>query len=205
MSAEIDFKFPDLYGVFKAAEEEINLFIAAQIQTNRGMLFDQEGQFNGHDKWAPLRLRVGQALSDRGVLRKSIAPANPTGTPGPEGYVRFSSDVIIVGSQLIYASMMNDGTTKMPGGVLRPKNAKALKIPLPAGKNATDYAKALRKTAKTVSYEAADGVMKKQKVIFRKFVRIPARNFTDWNEQDASELNEALSVKLVEIMKRGKA
>jgi phage gpG-like protein len=200
---DIDFKFPDVYGLFIAAREELNLFTAAQIQTNRGMLFDSEGAYNGHQPWAPLKLRVGQILSDRGVLRKSVAPRNPSGSAGPEGYVRFGADEIRIGSKLIYASTMNDGTTKMPGGVMRPVHAQALKIPLPAGKSATPYAKSLRKGAKTIKTEVAEGVFKNQKFIFRKFVRIPARNFTDWNEQDAQELSEALANKAVEVINRG--
>lgn len=130
---EINFTFPDWAGKLREREEELNRFVAAQVQTNRGMLFDQQGAHNGHPQWAPLRMRDGQILSRRGTLRKSIAPYNPTGFADGGGIVRFEGDQIIVGTKLAYARMMNNGTVGLPGGVLRPKNAKALKIPVPPG------------------------------------------------------------------------
>lgn len=138
---KIDFEFPDLAGILKLHEKELNLFIAANVQFNRGMLFDQEGAYNGRSRWQDLSFRNGQILSKRGTLRKSIAPFNPRGMPGPDGIVKFAGDVITVGTKLMYARMMNDGTTKMPGGVLRPKNAKALKIPIPQGESAGEGSK----------------------------------------------------------------
>lgn len=140
-TVEIDFQFPDLAGILKEHERELNLFIAANVQFNRGMLFDNEGAYNGRSRWQDLSFRNGQILSKRGTLRKSIAPFNPRGIPGPDGIVKFSGDYITVGTKLMYARMMNDGTTKMPGGVLRPKNAKALKIPVPQGESAGEGAK----------------------------------------------------------------
>lgn len=202
MTVNVEFKWPDLEGRLKKAEPEINLFLAAAVQTNRGLLFDSEGKHNGRPGWAPLKLRAGQILSDRGVLRKSIAPYSADGRPGPDGTVVIQPDAIIVGTNLLYARLMNDGTTKMPGGKMVAKNAKALKIPIPGGKNATPAAKALRKNAKTLSYEAADGVQRQAKFIFRKSVRIPARPFDDWNQQDQHEVNEALVNKAAEIMNR---
>lgn len=133
MTVEVQFSFPDWAEKLRGREAELNLFLAAQIQTNRGMLFDQEGAHNGHARWAPLRMRDGQILSRRGTLRKSIAPFNPNGVRGENGIVRFAGDTIVVGTKLAYARMMNNGTVGLPGGVLRPKHAKALKIPLPPG------------------------------------------------------------------------
>ena len=191
MTVEVKFKWPDLKARVGKAEPEIRLFMAATIQTNRGLLFDSEGKHNGRPGWAPLKFRVGQILSDRGVLRKSMAPFNADGKPGPDGIVVIQPDSITIGTTLLYARLMNDGTTKMPGGKLVAKNAKALKIPLPNGKNATPTAKALRKGA------SGEG---KQKFIFRKSVKIPARPFDDWNAQDQEELDEALINKLAEII-----
>ena len=196
---DIDFKFPNWKKKLKAYEKALNLFVAATVQTNRGMLFDAEGAHNAHPKWASLKFRNGMILSKRGTLRKSIAPYNPRGIPGPDGIVRFAGDVITIGTKLIYARLMNDGTEKMPGGVLRPKNAKALKIPLPAGKAATPLAKTLRKTAKTLQY-SKDGVTKTGKFIFVKSVKIPARPFDKWNDADQNELNAALVNKIAEIL-----
>jgi phage gpG-like protein len=203
MTVNIDFQFPDLGAAMKSREGEINLFLAATIQTNRGLLFDSEGHHNGRPGWAPLKFRRGQILSDRGVLRKSIAPYSADGKPGPNGIVQIQPDAITIGTTLLYAALMNYGTTKMPGGVLRPKYAKALKIPIPGGANATPVAKAMRKGAKTLSYDAADGVKKSGKFIFRKFVRIPARPFNDWNERDQEELDAALINKIAKVMNDG--
>lgn len=256
---DIQFKFPDWARAVTDAEAELNLFQAAMVQTNRGMLFDQEGGYNGRRRWKRLVLREGQILSQRGALRKSIAPYNPNGTPGPDGVVRFAGDQIFVGTRLAYARMMNDGTTKMPGGVLRPKKAKALKIPLPAGKSASQVTREIRETPvreRIVKAEARlaraqeranKGRARFQKsgninhldsahraetavvnariairhlearaakigttgkggkgFIFVKSVRIPARNFTDWNETDQAELDGALMSKLVEVLNRGR-
>lgn len=133
---DIDFKFPDWAATVKAHEGELNLLTAATVQANRGMLFDSEGSYNGRPGWAKLQFRNGQILSKKGVLRKSIAPYNPNGTPGPDGIVRFAGESVTIGTKLFFARLMNDGTANMPGGVLRPVKAKALKIPIPQGKAA---------------------------------------------------------------------
>lgn len=144
MSIDVDFKFPDWAAKLRRHEARLRLFQAALIQTNRGMMFDAEGAHNNHEKWAKLKFRNGQILSRRGNLRKSIAPYNPRGVPGPDGIVRFAGDMIVVGTKMLYARMMNDGTAGMPGGVLRPKRAKALKIPLPSGVSASNEARQAR-------------------------------------------------------------
>lgn len=194
MTVNIDFRFPDLHKRLKKSEQEINLAIAAAVQTNRGLLFDSEGSYNGRPGWAPLKFRRGQILSDRGVLRKSIAPYNAQGRPGPDGVVQFTSDAIIVGTNVLYARLMNDGTTKMPGGKLVPRSAKALKIPLPSGANATPAAKGMRRKATQGKGQ--------ERFIFRKSVRIPARPFDDWNDRDQTEINRMLIVKVTEIINR---
>ncbi len=188
-----ELKFPDLAGKLLKADQELKLFVAAMMQTNRGMLFDREGAYNGHKKWAPLVFRQGQILSNRGVLRQSLAPSSPTGRPGPDGIVEFGNGVVTIGTNLVYARLMNDGTVNMPGGVLRPVNAKALKIPVPGGKGATDVAKSLRKGA------SGKG---KDKFIFRKSVKIPARNFDDWTKEDELELAQAYMNKVAEVLVR---
>lgn len=147
-ACSIEFDMPDLAGKYRRRMRELYIFVAAQIQTNRGMLFDKEGGYNGHAKWAPLKFRQGQILSKRGNLRKSIAPLPARGRPGNDGIVRISGETVTVGTKLYYARLMNDGTTKMPGGVLKAKG-KALRIPLPSGKSATTLAKKLRKSAAT--------------------------------------------------------
>lgn len=199
---KIEFKFPDWKGKLERAEEELNLFLAAQIQFNRGMLFDQEGAYNGHPKWAPLRWRRGQILSKSGTLRKSIAPYNPKGKAGTDGIVKFSGEKITVGTKLAYAKRMNDGTTKLPGGVLRPKNAQALRIPLEQGRNASATVQDLR--TKHGKYDEDTGKFKNAQFIFLKSVKIPARPFNRWNDQDQKEINDALKAKLTQVLNRGK-
>lgn len=187
-AVEIKFDMPALAPKFRGRIREIYLFIAAQIQTNRGFLFNAEGAYNGHKKWAPLKFRQGQILSKRGTLRKSIAPIPARGQPGNDGIVRISGETVTVGTKLFYARLMNDGTTKMPGGVLRAINAKALKIPLPPGKIATPAGKAARKDYGPF--------------MFRKSVKIPPRPFDDWTNKDQEELDQALSNKIAEILNR---
>lgn len=188
IGVDIKFEFPDWAETVTRELPNLRLFIAAQIQTNRGMMFDNEGADNGKPKWAQLKFRKGQILSDTGNLRKSWSPSNPKGTPGTDGIVEFSGDTISVGTKVLYASLMNWGTTQMPGGVLRAKNAKALKIPLPSGMAAT-------KTAKQIS-KSEGGFM------FRKSVKIPARRMDLWTEQDDEEISIAVANKLMEIMQK---
>lgn len=196
MGIELKIKCPNLKKKLEAKIPKLNLFIAAQMQTNRGLLFDAEGARNGNPKWKGLAFRNGMILSKRGVLRKSIAPYQADGKPGVGGIVRVSGETITIGTNLYYAAMMNYGTTKLPGGVLRPKNAKALMIPLPSGKTAQE-------SVKTVSgkkrVEKKDG-KGKQNVIFRKSVKIPARPFNNWTEGDEQELTIALRNKVVEVL-----
>jgi len=224
----ISYKYPDWDRKLKKASQEINLFIAAVMQTNRGMLFDSEGSHNGHDPWKPLAFREGMILSNRGVLRKSIAPLTGTGQPGPSGIVRFNGDVVTIGTKVAYARIMNDGTTKLPGGVIRAKKAKALKIPVPQGDKANANAKAIQVEAnnkKIAALQARLNATRSEspgraklisqisrlreqnrkgtgpvKFIFRKSVRIPARPFDTWTRDDEKELESALTGKIREIL-----
>lgn len=191
-------QFPDWASKVRRKTNELNVFMAAQIQMNRALMFDNEGAYNGHPKWASLKFRAGQILSDRGKLRRSIAPRNPKGTANEGGIVRFVGDQIIVGTNVMYAGLMNDGTTKMPGGVLRSKSGKALMITLPTGKSAKEAVKSMKKTR--VSYEVTPGVQKSKNVIWRMSVRIPARNFTDWNDSDQYNVNDAFMAKLQDVL-----
>lgn len=172
MTVGIHWKFPNWLEKINQAEQEIQLFVAAIIQMNRGMVFDQEGAYNGHDKWAPLKLRSGQILSDRGDLRRSIAPKSATGKPGPGGIVSFGTNTVTVGTSLKYAPLMNWGTTGLPGGVIKPIHAKALR------------------------FKCGD------KVIFAQQVKIPARHFDEWNTQDKDEMTESLTNKVAQILNR---
>lgn len=257
----IQFKFPKWEQKLKRAHEEINLFLAADMQTNRGMLFDAEGGRNGHQKWAPLVFRNGMILAKRGTLRKSIAPKNDGRRPGagPDGIVRFSGATITVGTSLFYARIMNDGTAKLPGGVIRAKHAKALKIPVDSSflksqkirkglleedlgneegmKRKASLERRIVRIQRLLSESKSASSRRKQQAyltklnaqlraskdrkeieelarrknrvegskgnfIFRKSVRIKARPFDTWTDQDQNELELALRNKLVEILNR---
>lgn len=191
----INFKltYPDFEALIKKNKRRIMDAIAASMQANRGMLFDAEGAYNGRPRWADLKFRRGMILQDRGTLRNSLAPKNATDMkPGrSEGTILEIGDrKVIIGTSLAIAPVHNKGA------VIVPKKAQALKIPLPAGKNATEGATGLRKGA----IKSADG---KQRFIFRARVVIPARNFGDWNSADQDELNQTLAGIIVNILKEG--
>ena len=159
----IEWKFPKLDEKLRRNLDKIYLTIAASMQTNRAELFYSEGSNNGHKFWSRLKFRDGMILQKSGKLRKSISPTPANGHAGSNGIVRISPDHVTIGTNLYYASMMNFGTTKMPGGVLKPVRAKALKIPNPSGG-----------------------------FLFRKSVRIPERRFDEWTDQDQAEMEFTL-------------
>ena len=182
------FTFPDLAEKLRAHRHRIDAEMIVAMQTNRGMLFDNEGAYNGHAKWDSPMLRSGQAGKQRGTLSKSLAPGTPSGEAGPEGIVRVDGSTYTIGTNVAYAAMFNWGTTKMPDGIMRPVRAKALRIPLPSGKKATPVAKALRKSG-------SDGF------IFRKWVKIPPRRFDDITDQDAAQFQAAFTAIIAEVMR----
>lgn len=171
-SLEVKFEFPDLLRVFENSYDRISMGIASTIQTQAGMRFDNEGSYNGHEKWAPLVMRSGQILSLTGTLRRSLSPPNANGKAGPNGTVDASGSPadmkVEVGSKVIYASVQNEGATIVP------KNKRALRFLNPGN----------------------------GKFIFSKKSVIPKRNFTDLNENDKQEIEETLSSILVELFEK---
>jgi phage gpG-like protein len=162
----LDIKWPTIFKKQMNLWSEVAEPLAASLQTNRGFLFMNEGQHNGHEKWKPLKHRDGQILSDSGDLSKSIAPeARDNGMRpghGPQSILRIGAGIVTIGSGLAYAAMMNWGTTGLPGGVLRPKNKKALAFRI--GRN----------------------------FVVCKSVKIPARRFDTFTKADETELQETL-------------
>lgn len=188
-----EFNFPDLLAKLEANRERVYQELTVAMQTNRGMLFLNEGAYNGHDAWAPLKFRVGQILADRGVLKSSLAPPAPKGQPGPGGYVRMDGrDTVVIGTNVAYAKMMNYGTTGLPGGVLRPKNGKALRIPIPSGPGASAGAKALSKARAEKNKPTGH--------MFVQSVKIPARRFDTMTNEDAKEFEAALLQAVREVI-----
>ncbi len=174
---KIELKMPDLARAFKEHQRDIMLVLAASMQTNRAMMFDKDGADNGKKEWAPLKLRVGRPLQKSGTLRKSMAPQNDGKKPGngPDTVLAITGDTATIGTKLLYAGMMNDGTTKMPDGVLRPVRAQALKIPLGGGK-----------------------------FMFRKSVKIPARKMDEVTKQDSKEWADTLANYITDILNEAK-
>lgn len=233
MSEQWKLDFPDWEAKIRAAIPEIELFIAANIQFNRGQLFDNEGAYNGHSKWQELSFRNGQILKMRGTLSKSMGPVkDPQGgaVRSPNGILNIERDSITIGTTLAYAAMMNNGTAGLPGGVLRPTKAKALKIPLPSGQKAGSGAQSIHRAALQRRIDKMEAILFKKKdsakaekyvqkiedlrermtkkgkgagnFMFLKSVRIPARRFDEWNLKDQAELDGAIMAKLAQVISR---
>lgn len=200
---EVSMSFPKLSQRLTAARDAIAAELIVAIQTNRGMLFDAEGGYNGHAPWDPLVLRTGQILAQRGVLKKSIAPSGSSGKPGPGGYVSMDGrGVVTVGTAVAYAALMNFGTVNMPGGVMRPVRAKVLRIPLPKGESANDAAEDIKVGQRRKKIKAGEKLGRKDEYfIYRKWVKIPARRFDTITEQDAAEFAEAARNAIVEALR----
>jgi phage gpG-like protein len=161
----IDFRMPDYLERYRQHFRRILVGIASDIQTNRGLLFDAEGAYNGHNKWQNLAsgknlkkakngLQVRQILRKTGTLKNSIGPDNPDGSPGKEGYVRFEGDfknaVVKVGTNVAYARIHNEGGT--------------------------------------IQHPGTDNGFGRGIKIKAHAIRIPKRNFTDWNDADAKNM-----------------
>jgi phage gpG-like protein len=177
---------PDWGRIARELQPEANNLIAATLQTQRAMIFDSEGRYNGRPGWAPLKFRSGQILKDTGTLSKSIGPQNSGMVPskGVNSIVRLQGDTVTIGTSLGYAAMMNWGTTGLPGGVLRAKApGGVLAIPLPGGKSATPAAKGIAKGSKGPG----------RALLFAKYVRIPARRFDEITSLDEQEIRETLA------------
>lgn len=114
---KIDFKYPDFIGQASLLKKNLPGLIAATLQTQRAMIFDREGAYNGRTRWAPLKCRKGQILSLRGTLRKSIGPmpAGPV-TPGfaTGSIVRYGAGVVTIGTSIKYAHVHEKGAVIVP-------------------------------------------------------------------------------------------
>lgn len=156
---EITVRMPDFRGMARQIKKEIPGLIAATLQTQRAMIFDQEGAYNGRSKWPDLKCRQGQILKDRGTLSRSIGPANDGIHPGrmTGSVVRLSDTVVTIGTTIAYASVHNNGA------VIEPVKAKALRF-------------------------KCGGRWR-----FSKRVRIPARTFNDFTDQDVTELEDTIA------------
>lgn len=194
-SCEAKLEFPDLSERLERAQQRIEQAIAATVQTNVGMRFDNEGAWNGHDKWDPLKRRKGQILSLTGTLRRSIAPRGAKGTAGPQGFVRSSgnaADMLVeVGTVVAYAAVHNNGAV-----IQRAQSMKAFKIYTSGAREGQ------HRFASAAEAEKGGG---RNHVILERDVKaheikIPRRNFTDLNAQDEQEIADTLADVLAAVL-----
>jgi phage gpG-like protein len=101
LSEELKRRWPDVVNA-----------VAATVQTNRAMLFDREGAYNGHTKWAPIS-RPGRILQDTGRLRRSIVPGRQgSGKPGANGVIVVDARIVRVETKVEYAATHENGDPK---------------------------------------------------------------------------------------------
>jgi phage gpG-like protein len=193
----IEWRFPALEQLVKSHQEEISLFIAAQLQTNRGLMFD-ESNAGRPTPWKKPLLRDGQPLSQGGELRRSFAPKNDGQRPGqgPSGIVRIAGEAITIGTSLAYADILNNG------GIIRPKRFPVLWIPLPNGSAKSSNAPS--KLAKHIKSGKSGAPIVKGKngitYLLAKKATIPARPMDEWTADDQLEVETALRNKLEALL-----
>ena len=111
---DISFDFPDLAAAGARIRAGLPGLIAATLQRQRAMIFDNEGAYHGRPRWEPLKHRKGQILFDTGKLSQSIGPSNrSTAKPGGKvGTIVILSDgIVTIGTDLPYAAIHNYGGT----------------------------------------------------------------------------------------------
>lgn len=173
-AVEVSIQIPDFNGMSLQAIARAPLIIAATIQTQRGFIFDHEGQYNGHEKWEPLKLRPGQILKDTGTLSKSIGPRNDGTRPArSKGTIlQAKGDMVTVGTDIKYADIHDRGEHQWWKKMFWAPIYQEIK----KGKNKGGYRKAGMKL-----YFAPNGVI------------IPKRNFSKMTKEDVDELSETLA------------
>lgn len=146
VKVDVDFSVLENLGSFIDRHgDRISMAMAAVVQTNRGLLFDRSGAYNGHEGWKKPAFRDGKPLLDTGALRNSIGPKGANGSLVPvnpaRGYIRYSGYEVRnveVGTEIKYAKIHTTG------GKITAKNGEALKIPV-SGKGSKFTEKRIRK------------------------------------------------------------
>lgn len=173
---QIRLKVPKAFSNPPDIWDETKEVLAATLQTNRGFLFMESGRYNGHEPWAPLRYRKGQPLMKSGArgLSGSMAPrVTKNGTvpgKGPNSILRYTAGIVTIGTTLPYASLMNWGTSQMPGGVMKAKNAQALRFKIG------------------------------RRWVFCKSVKIPPRRFDTFTPADVEEIETTLANTIARLL-----
>lgn len=166
------FKFPDWAAQFQANMPRLKRKAMATVQTNRGMLFKNEGAYNGHSRWKELKSGKSQnidaksgekerkILQKTGTLKNSLAPQGASKEypqAGPDGILEFHGDTLKIGTNVKYAAIHNyGGVVRHPGS----KNGFGMGIEIPPHN-----------------------------------IRIPARPFLEgaWNQEDQKELDDTIA------------
>lgn len=132
----VHIELPKLPEKYKDFHQAMMLELASVMQTNRGMIFNTSGTYNGRPGWAALKVRIGgMPLKDTGTLSRSIGPfANGKPVSNAGTILETRPDLVTVGTNLHYARLMNDGTMKMSDGAMKrvSKNGKEYSIRIPA-------------------------------------------------------------------------
>ena len=175
MTVEVSVNLPDFDAASLTSLKDLPALIAATVQTQRRMIFENEGQYNGRPRWEPLKFRQGQILKDTGTLSKSIGPKNDGKRPAKANgsIVEMQPDMVTVGTDIAYAIVHEEGR------IIRPKNPGGLlhfQVP--------EYVRS-NKTGKLRQ--------KGTRWIHAHQVTIPARPFGNITQQDADELAETIS------------
>lgn len=178
VNLKVNFKFPDWAGELEHRMPELKQKAMVTLQTNRGMLFKNEGAYNNHARWRELKseasLRTNKEgtperriLQKTGTLKNSIAPQGAKGHPGPKGVLSFTGDDLVIGTQVAYAAIHNFGGT----------------VNIPEIKNG--FGRGIRIRAHSI--------------------RIPARPFLEgaWNAEDQKELDDTIANAIARILNRG--
>jgi len=118
---KITWSMPDLERRVRQKMPEMLNLIIATLQTQRAMIFDAEGAYNGRQAWKKSKRAEktgGQTLSKSGELRRSIGPSNSGITPGRSKgtIIEIEGTRVTLGSSLVYAAIQNNGgIVKHPG------------------------------------------------------------------------------------------
>ena len=104
-------KIREIKEKYAGFKRELDMGILAAMQRNRDKLFDNEGNYNGHKPWKPLKCRDGMILQDTGRLRNSIAPKSSNGSPGTEGISFVDGNRYVIGTDVPYAAVNSYGTS----------------------------------------------------------------------------------------------
>lgn len=152
--------------------------LAANLQTQRAMVFDTEGRYNGRPGWAPLKHRKGQILKDTGTLSKSMGPKPSGNKPGHAvgSILRMSDNVVTIGTDIAYAAIHNNGALIAPHEVMTWRS---------------------KKTGKFQKFSKKRGKLEIHNV---RGYWIPARTFNDFTPQDAHEITTALEGYITSVL-----